>query len=159
MHDQTLTCVQHFSTLRMVACQAPPSMGFSRQEHWMGCHLLLQGIFPILEHSLSLLHWQAASLPLAPTEDTWLPRDDADPVKYISGPEASCFVFYTKFTVPQIQHFILLVSGFEAVLNRPSNQYNQCLSMFESQFSYFCFHLVVGKWVPTQVNDLVLLLL
>ena len=29
-----------------VACQAPLSMGFSRQEYWSGCHFLLQGIFP-----------------------------------------------------------------------------------------------------------------
>ena len=24
------------------SCQAPPSLGFSRQEQWMGCHFLLQ---------------------------------------------------------------------------------------------------------------------
>ena len=35
-----------FATLWTVACPAPPSMGFSRQEYWMGCHFLLQGIFP-----------------------------------------------------------------------------------------------------------------
>ena len=30
-----------------VACQAPLSMEFSRQEHWSGCsHSLLQRIFP-----------------------------------------------------------------------------------------------------------------
>ena len=28
-----------------VARQAPLSMGFSRQEYWVGCHALLQGIF------------------------------------------------------------------------------------------------------------------
>ena len=31
-----------FVTLRTVACQAPPSMGFSRQECWSGCRCLLQ---------------------------------------------------------------------------------------------------------------------
>ena len=47
----------------------PPSMGFSGQEHWSGCHVPLQGIFltqgwnPRL---LRLLHWQAGSSPLAP---------------------------------------------------------------------------------------------
>ena len=25
--------------------RSPLSMGFSRQEHWSGCHFLLQGIF------------------------------------------------------------------------------------------------------------------
>ena len=30
------------ATPEMAANQAPPSMGFSRQEHWSGCHFLLQ---------------------------------------------------------------------------------------------------------------------
>ena len=34
-----------------VACQAPLSMGFPRQEYWNGCHFLLQGIFPILNRT------------------------------------------------------------------------------------------------------------
>ena len=38
-----------------VACQAPLSMGFSRQEYWSG-HFLLQGIFPAQELNPGLLH-------------------------------------------------------------------------------------------------------
>ena len=30
------------ATPEMTAYQAPPSLGFSRQEHWVGCHFLLQ---------------------------------------------------------------------------------------------------------------------
>ena len=51
-----------------IAHHAPLSMGFSRQEYWVGCHFLLQGIFstqglnPCVLH---LLHWQMDSLPLA----------------------------------------------------------------------------------------------
>ena len=48
-----------------VACQAPLSMGFSRQEHWMDCHFLLQGIFPTLGLNPSLLHWQVDFLRLS----------------------------------------------------------------------------------------------
>ena len=51
-----------------VACQAPPSMGFSRQEYMSGYHCLLQGIFltqALNTHLLHLLHWQADSLPLS----------------------------------------------------------------------------------------------
>ena len=47
----------------------PLSMGFSRQEQRMGCHALLQGIFPTQGRNcylLCLLRWQAGSLPLAP---------------------------------------------------------------------------------------------
>ena len=70
-------CMQsHFSrvwlsaTLWTIAYQAPPSMGFSRQEYW-SCHALLQGIFPTQgsnPHLLCLLHWQPGSLPLVPPE-------------------------------------------------------------------------------------------
>ena len=52
-------------TLRTVACQAPLSMGFSRQEYWSGCHALVWGIFPTQGSNpclLRLLHWQAGSL-------------------------------------------------------------------------------------------------
>ena len=42
---KSLSRVRLFATLWTVAHQAPPSMGFSRQEYWMGCHFLLQGIF------------------------------------------------------------------------------------------------------------------
>ena len=53
------SCVCFFATLWTAARQAPPSMGFSRQEYWRGCHALLQGIFPtkgLSLHLLRLLH-------------------------------------------------------------------------------------------------------
>ena len=40
--------LSHFGRVRLCATpktaahQAPPSLGFSRQEHWSGCHFLLQ---------------------------------------------------------------------------------------------------------------------
>ena len=58
----------------MVACQAPLSMGLSRQDywsrwHWGGCpppeDLPDPGIEPM---SLMSPHWQVGSLPLAPPE-------------------------------------------------------------------------------------------
>ena len=45
-----------FATPWTVAYQAPRPMGFSRQEYWMGCHFLLQGIFPTQGLNPSLLH-------------------------------------------------------------------------------------------------------
>ena len=35
-----------FAAPQTVACHAPLSMGFHRQEYWSGSHSLLQGIFP-----------------------------------------------------------------------------------------------------------------
>ena len=43
-----LLLLSRFSHVRLCATpqtaahQAPPSLGFSRQEHWSGCHFLLQ---------------------------------------------------------------------------------------------------------------------
>ena len=42
---ELLSCVQLFLTLWTVACQAPLSMGFFKQEYWSGFYVLLQGIF------------------------------------------------------------------------------------------------------------------
>ena len=46
-----------------VACQAPLSMGFSRQEYWSGLPFP-PGDLPHLGSNPCLLHWQADSLPL-----------------------------------------------------------------------------------------------
>ena len=54
--------------IKTVACEAPLSMGFSRQEYWSGLPCPPpQGIFPTQGsnlHLLRILHWQADSLPL-----------------------------------------------------------------------------------------------
>ena len=58
-----------FVTPWLIAHEAPLPMGFCRQEYWSGLpcsppgDLLDPGIEPRL---LSLLHWQAGSLPLVP---------------------------------------------------------------------------------------------
>ena len=60
-------------TLWTIAHQAPLSMGFSRQEHWSGLHVLLQRISPAQgsnPHPLHLLHWQEGTLPLEPPGKT-----------------------------------------------------------------------------------------
>ena len=48
-----------------VALQAPLSMGFSRQENWSGLPFPPPGDLPNQGSNLSLLQWQAASLPLS----------------------------------------------------------------------------------------------
>ena len=47
--------VRLFVTLWTVACQAPLSMRFSGKNTGVGCHFLLQGIFPSQESSLYFL--------------------------------------------------------------------------------------------------------
>ena len=48
-----------------VVCQAPLSMGFSRQEYWSGLPYSPSGILLTQGLNLHLLHWQADSLPLS----------------------------------------------------------------------------------------------
>ena len=57
---KSLSPVRLFATPWTVAYQAPPSMGFSRQEYWSGLpfHFLLQGIFLTQGSNLHILHWQ-----------------------------------------------------------------------------------------------------
>ena len=66
---QLLSHVQLFVTLWTVACQAPLSMGFSRQEYWSGLSFPPPGIFQTQGSNsglLHLLHWQVDSSPLSP---------------------------------------------------------------------------------------------
>ena len=71
LHAKSLSCIRLFATQWTVACQAPLSMGFCRQEYWSGLPFPLpedlpdSGIEPFL---LCLLHWQVGSLPLAPID-------------------------------------------------------------------------------------------
>ena len=49
MHGCMLSCFSHvqlFATLWTIACQAPLSMGFSRQEYWSGLPLPSPGDLP-----------------------------------------------------------------------------------------------------------------
>ena len=56
---------QIFSVPWTLACQAPLSVGFSRQEYWSGCHCLFQGSLPDPEMEPISPAWQADSLLLS----------------------------------------------------------------------------------------------
>ena len=72
MHACMLSHFSHaglFAILWTIACQTPLSMGFSRQEQWSRLPCPPPGDLSNTEiepTSLSLLHWQAGSLPLVP---------------------------------------------------------------------------------------------
>ena len=46
MYAQSLSCVQLFATLWIIACQAPLSMGLSQQEYWKGLPFSPPGDLP-----------------------------------------------------------------------------------------------------------------
>ena len=54
-----------FVTAWSVACQSPLSWIFPGKNSGVGCHFLLQGIFPTQGLNPCLLHWQVDSLPLS----------------------------------------------------------------------------------------------
>src|SRR5574337_648274 len=81
---KSLSCVRHFATPWTVACQAPLSTGFSRQEYWSGLPFPSPGDLPdpgIKLCLLRLLHWQAGSLPLVPPGEllSWAERHFSSP--------------------------------------------------------------------------------
>ena len=63
VHASVLSCfnpVGLLATLWTIAHQAPLSMGFSSKNTGVGCHSLLQGIFPTQgwnPHLSCFLHW------------------------------------------------------------------------------------------------------
>ena len=68
---QVLSNIRLFATPCTIAFQGPLSVGFSWQEYWSGLPFPPAGDVPrpgIELHLLHLLHWQADSLPLVPSE-------------------------------------------------------------------------------------------
>ena len=64
------SCVQLIANPWPVAHQAPLYRDSPGKNTGVGCHALLQGIFPTQGSNpclLGLLHWQAGSLPLVPS--------------------------------------------------------------------------------------------
>ena len=65
---KSLSCVQLFATLWTVAYQAPPSMGFSRQEYWSGLPFPSPGDLPNPEIEPGSPSLEADTLPSDPPE-------------------------------------------------------------------------------------------
>ena len=68
---KSLSCVWLFAAPWTVAYQVPPSMEFSRQEYWNGCHFLCQGICLTQGSNLGLLHCRQMLLLSEPPEE-WM---------------------------------------------------------------------------------------
>ena len=66
-----------FATPRTVACQAPLSMRFPRQEYWSGLPFSSPGNLPNQGSNSHLLRWQADSLPLSYQRSLSLTLDKA----------------------------------------------------------------------------------
>ena len=90
------------------AHQAPLSMDSPGKNTGVGCHFLLQGIFPTQLSNpclLSLLHWQLGSLPLV---STGKPKNEWD-FQFQKGPMG---ILACDQTVLWFQHVLFLWEGF-----------------------------------------------
>ena len=68
----SLNPIQLFATAWTVTCQVPLSRGFTRQEYWVGCHFLLQGIFPTQGSNSCLRHCRQILYLLSHQETAYL---------------------------------------------------------------------------------------
>ena len=76
------SCAQLFAIPRTVPCQAPLSMGFSKQEYWTTLPFALPGDLTdsgMKLLSLGLLHWQADYLPLNSNNKMTMHHDLSSP--------------------------------------------------------------------------------
>ena len=76
------SCIRLFETLWTVVCQAPLSMGFSRQEYWNRFPRPTLGDLPdpgSNPHLLHLLHGQVGSFPLVPPTQVNVVGPPGDP--------------------------------------------------------------------------------
>ena len=89
---KSLSRVRLLATPWTAAYQAPPSMGFSRQEYWSGVPLPSPpwhvGSSQIRDWTCGLLHWKADSLPLSHQGRSWLPLLTRTPVRLDQSPLA-----------------------------------------------------------------------
>ena len=68
MHACPVSLVSDSFRFYELSCQAPLTMGFSRQESWSGLPLPTPEMFLTQRSNPYLLHWQADSLPLCHLE-------------------------------------------------------------------------------------------
>ena len=67
-----LSCAQLFATREPVACQAPLSVKFPRQEYWSELPLPIPGELPEPRTEPGCPALQADSLPLSPLGSPWM---------------------------------------------------------------------------------------
>ena len=130
-----LSCFSHvwlFSTLSTVAHQAPPSIGFSRQEYWGGLPCPPPGDLPdpgIEPTSLHLVYWQVGSLP-------------GKPHKTLLGAQTTevCLLWVLEAGGPQSRYW----QGWFPLGADEGGICSRLLSLLDSQVSvsYLCLHLI-----------------
>ena len=123
-HACMWSCFSHvwlFLTPWTVSCQAPLSLGFSRQEYWSGLPCPPPGDLPDPEIepfvSSLYLHWQVGSLPLVPPGKPKFPSSRHITVCLPQCKNENISVFYVKTDIKAIWSH-LKISDSQAVWNK-----------------------------------------
>ena len=138
------SCVRNCATPWTVAHQALLSMGFSRQEHWSGCHFLLQGIFLTQGSTLSPA-WAGGFSTTEPPETLTLRFTDHK----IDGKEKTCLLtMKTSLCLSLFEHISAVLLG-----EKPSLCLSICsghascrASQLDQMYGTLC-SVLVAKWV------------
>ena len=106
----------------------------------MGCHFLLQGIFPAKDSNPHFLHWQATSLPLS---------HQGSP--YVNTVEAGLPLLYAVIQRRRLLSKLSLSHNnvaFEMVLKREASMEEDSGVCSESGIYHFHPHFTCQNWVP-----------
>ena len=129
-----------------IACQAPLSMGFSRQEYRSGLPCPTPGIFPTQGWNLRLLcllHWQVSSLPLVPPGkppgEEWLAKGNYE-FSCQEGGEIDAWQQSTGLWLPWKTNFIPILQ-----IRKVRPQDDKALGQS---------HIICGVWDVSQVCQL-----
>ena len=134
MHANSFQSCPTFEIPWTVASQAPLSMECSRQEYWSGCIPFSRGSSPTQGLSLiCLLHWQAGTLPLAPSGK---PRHTCSSSQLLSllpfhcvSPISVSSLYTHKHSISALRTLIRLCSKAQEGLSWPRLQLLQILSI------------------------------
>ena len=114
-----------------VACQAPLSMGFSKQEYLIGCHSLLQQIFPTQGSNLGLPNYRQILYHLSHQRSKyWL--------SYIFFKFMFLFALSKYSEVKLLVHMVLLFYFFFWRTSIVVQWFTISSTVYEGLFSYTC---------------------
>ena len=112
-----------------IACWPPLSMEFPRQEYWMVCYFLLQGIFPTqgsIPCLLRLLHLQSDSLPISHWNNDFLLKNREVEFSVVEEEEIQFSVLIVLLTlIESVKYDFTLHKGTERQRKSSTNPLSQ----------------------------------